>query len=152
MEDRSPRTKQTIQHLYDTILPKLAEHLHQNLAPVTPLFADFSLERLLDTWTKDPHASHDTVVSLENGNIQRLGLRLRLEGFQKVGAEAFDISKDLLFLLDQQFYTVGPDQHTNWLEKSYLQRWEQSEYDLIAERWSEDLIDDITQRLQKLAE
>ncbi len=147
MEERNKRDKQAIQQLYDTVLPALAQHIHQNLAPVIPMFENFSLERLLDTWTRDPASGSEEKISIENGNIQQLGLRLRLEGFNKAGAEPFDITKDLLFRLEHYGYSVGPDKNNSWFEKEYLQRWEVSEYDSIATKWSDDLIDDITKKL-----
>lgn len=150
MQEQALRDKQTIQQLYNTILPELAKHIHQHLTEVIALFHDFGLERIIDTWTKDPDAA-DEEVSVEKGNVQQLGLRLRLEGFQRAGAEAFDISKDLLFRLERNFYTVGPDKIIIWLEKDYLQRWDRTEYETVAGKWVELLIDDITQRLEKLS-
>jgi hypothetical protein len=150
MQERHTRDTQAIQQLYNNTLPELAQQIHQNLAAVIPLFNDFGLERIIDTWTKDPAASSAVEVSIENGNVQQVGLRLRLEGFQRAGAEAFDVTKDLLFKLERNFYTVGPDKNINWLEKDYLQRWDKSEYEQIAGKWSEELIDEITQRLDNL--
>ncbi|WP_299823934.1 hypothetical protein [uncultured Pontibacter sp.] len=150
MDAQSTRNKQTIQHLYNTILPALAQHINQNITPVTALFNDFGLERLVDTWTKDPTAAEAEEVSIENGNVQQLGLKLRLEGFKRAGAGAFDLTKDLIFKLERNCYTVGPDKNTNWLEKEYSQRWETSEYETIAARWSEELVDAITERIQSI--
>ncbi|RIJ34061.1 hypothetical protein [Pontibacter oryzae] len=152
MDAQPARSKQTIQQLYNTILPELAQHIHRNLSPVLPLFHDFHLERVIDTWTKDPAASEGEEISIENGNVQQLGLRLRLEGFQKAGAEAFDLAKDLLFRLEKYGYSIGPDKQSTWLEKEYGQRWEQSEYNQLAEKWTEDLIDTLTERLQGLSD
>lgn len=151
MEEQHTRDKQSIQQLYNNILPALAQHIHENIAPVIPLFDNFFLERIIDTWTKDPAANPAVEISIENGNVQQLGLRLRLEGFQRAGAEAFDLSKDLLFKLEHSSYSVGPDQHNSWLEKEYQQRWEQTAYQEIAERWSEELIDELTQRIENMA-
>ncbi|ARS34291.1 hypothetical protein [Pontibacter actiniarum] len=151
MDEQSTRNKQTTLQLYNTVLPAMAEHIHRNITPVLPLFHDFKLERLIDTWTKDPAADPDESVSVENGNVQQLGLKLRLEGFQRAGAEAFDISKDLLFKLEHHSYTVGPNKNDSWLEKEYHQKWEKSEYETIAEKWSEELIEELTQRLEKLS-
>lgn len=150
MNDQSTRSKQTIQHLYDTILPELAQHISKNIAPVTALFHDFTLERLIDTWTKDPAADETEVISIENGNIQQMGLKLNLEGFQQPGTGAFDITKNLLFKLDRNSYTVGPDKNTTWLEKEYLQRWSINEYEMVASNWAEEVIDAITQRLESI--
>lgn len=147
MEEQTVRDKQAILQLYDTVLPALAQFINQNISPVIPLFENFVLERLLDTWTKDPASDPDTIISVENGNVQLLGLKLRLEGFNKSGVEPFDISKDLLFKLEYNTYTVGPDKNSNWLEKLYLQRWEKSEYEMIAGKWSDELIDAVMKRL-----
>ena len=54
MEEQAIRDKRTIQDLYDNILPELAKHIHQNLAPVIPLFEDFVLERLYEPGLERP--------------------------------------------------------------------------------------------------
>ncbi|GAB3538061.1 hypothetical protein GCM10027443_32220 [Pontibacter brevis] len=144
------RDKDAILHLYDKILPALATRIHQNLTEITPLFHDFGLEKIVDVWTKDPDASTDTPISIENGNVQFMGLRLRLEGFQRAGAPPFDITKDLLFKLGHTTYEVGPGKNTVWLEKVYFEGWTESETADVAQRWSEEIIDEITQRLEKL--
>lgn len=148
MQERPLRDKQALQQLYNTILPELAKHMHQHLADVIALFNDFRLERIIDTWTRETGADADTEISIEKGNVQQMGLRLRLEGFQRVGADNFDLTKDLFFKLDRNFYTVGPDKENIWIEKDYLQRWDHVEYEQVAEKWTEQLIDDLTQRLE----
>ncbi|MCC9166545.1 hypothetical protein [Pontibacter harenae] len=145
------RSKETIKHLYDKILPALAERINTNLEAVTPLFHDFKLERMLDTWTSDPQAEPDVEISMENGNVQLLGLKLRLEGFQRAGVQAFDISKDLVFKLERHSYEVKPDKQNVWLTKQYLQPWPADELEEIAEKWCEQLIDNITEKLQNLS-
>ncbi|WP_187261029.1 hypothetical protein [Pontibacter beigongshangensis] len=139
------RDKQTIQQLYDKVLPVLAEHLHQNLADIVPMFHDFQLERVADTWARGAEE-----ISLEKGNVQQLGLRLRLEGFQRAGAPAFDLAKDLLFRLHIDYYEVGPDKTKTWLEKQYLEAWDKSEYEEIANRWTDELIETLTEKLQSM--
>lgn len=151
MDTQNTRNKQAILHLYNTILPALAQYINQNIPPVTALFNDFNLERLIDTWTKDP-ADDMAEVSVDNGNVQQLGLKLRLEGFTRAGAGAFDLNKDLLFKLDRNSYTIGPDKNTTWLEKEYLQRWETAEYETVASKWTEELIDAVTERIENLTQ
>jgi hypothetical protein len=150
MQERPLRDKKALQQLYNTVLPELAKHIHQHLADVIALFHDFRLERLVDTWTREPGSDASGEISIDKGNVQQIGLRLRLEGFQRVGADNFDLNKDLLFRLERNFYTVGPDKENIWIEKDYLQNWENSEHEEVAEKWTEQLIDDLTQRLEKL--
>ncbi|TXK51576.1 hypothetical protein FVR03_03340 [Pontibacter qinzhouensis] len=144
------RDKQAIQQLYDKVLPVLAEQLHRNLEAIIPMFHDFHLERVLDTWTKGTAADTTEEISLEKGNVQQLGLRLRLEGFQRAGVPAFDLAKDLLFKLHIDFYEVGPDKTKTWLEKQYPQVWTKNEYETIATRWTDELIETLTEKLQSL--
>ncbi|SIT93539.1 hypothetical protein [Pontibacter indicus] len=149
MQDSPIKDKLALRKLYETILPKLAQHIHQHLADVIALFHDFKLEKLVDTWTREPGSDAANEISLDKGNVNQMGLRLRLEGFQRVGADNFDLTKDLLFKLERTFYTIGPNQDNVWLEKDYLQNWEDTDYELVAEKWTEQLIDDLTQRLEK---
>ena len=144
------RDKESILHLYNKVLPKLAERIYQNLPEVTPLFDDFGLEKVVDTWTKDRNASSEKEISIDNGNVQQVGLKLRLTGFQAAGAQTFDLNKDLIFKLEYSSYEVGPDKNTRWLEKPYLENWTSKEMDEIADRWCEEIIDEITQKLQGL--
>ena len=151
MEIEQTRNKQTIQQLYNIVLPALAQYIHRNITPVVPLFDNFVLEQVIDTRTKDPAADAAAEVSVENGNVQQMGLKLRLEGFQRGGMETFDMTKDLVFRLEYNRYTVGPDKDNVWLEREYGQRWTPTEHDMIAERWSEELVDELTQKLENLA-
>nr|WP_242693155.1 hypothetical protein [Sabulibacter ruber] len=137
-------------HLYNKILPQLAERIYGQLTDVTPLFDDFGLEKIVDTWSRDRNATSDKEISLENGNVPQMGLRLRLNGFQAGGMHTFDISKDLVFKLEYTFYEVGPDKDTKWLEKSYLEEWSAKELDETAERWTGEVIEEITQKVQGL--
>ena len=141
------RDKDAILQLTNKILPKLAERIHANLSAVTPLFEDYKLEKVTDTWTKDPNGDADEEISIENGNVQQVGLKLRLEGFNRAGADAFDLNKNLIFKLELYDYSVGTGKGNSWLEKPYLENWSDSEVDEIAVKWVEELIEEITQRV-----
>ena len=144
------RDKDAIQHIYNNILPMLATRINGNLTEITPLFHDFGLERVVDVWTKSPVADEDTPISIENGNVQLMGLKLRLEGFQSAAAPPFNITKDLLFILGHSTYEVGPDKNTIWVEKRYFEKWTETETAETAQRWCDDLVEEITRRLESL--
>ncbi|GAB2537442.1 hypothetical protein [Rufibacter soli] len=146
-----PRDKEGLLHLYNKVLPPLAEKIFQHLQEVVPLFDDFKLEKVIDTWTKDKHASTDKEISLENGNVQQMGLKVQLTGFQKAGAQTFDVNKDLVFFLEYSSYIVGPDKNTAWLERFYLQPWTPQEMEDLAEKWTDEVIEDITKKLQEIS-
>nr|WP_240336954.1 hypothetical protein [Rufibacter sp. SYSU D00308] len=128
----------------------MAERIYADLTDVTPLFDDFGLEKIVDTWSRDRQMASDQELSLENGNVPLMGLRLRLNGFQAGGRHTFDLSKDLVFNLEYTSYTVGPDKNTQWLEKPYLEPWSTSELDEVAAQWVGLVIEEITQKVQEL--
>lgn len=144
------KDKDSVLHLYNKVLPELATRVYHNLTEVIPLFDDFRLEKVVDTWTKNRENTGGQEISLENGNVMQVGLRLQLLGFQRPGAPSFDLAKDLLFKLEHTYYTVGPDHDTDWLEKKFFQPWTSQELEETAQRWSEAVIDDITQQLSQM--
>ncbi|MGV3539481.1 MAG: hypothetical protein ACO1OQ_06690 [Rufibacter sp.] len=144
------KDKDAILYLHNQVLPKLADRIYQNLQEVIAMFDDFRLEKVVDTWTKDRQNPSDKEISLENGNVAQIGLRLQLMGFHRAGEQAFDLAKDLVLKLEHTYYTVGPDRTTAWLEKRYYQPWTNQELEEMAQRWSEEVVEDLTQQLQQL--
>jgi hypothetical protein len=147
---QNTRNKETILKLYHKLLPDLARRIHGEIAPITQLFNDFNLELVVDTWTKDPDVYYHDPISVENGNVEYLGLQLRLEGFLKPGVAPFDLYKELLLKLQPTRYGLGAGRNDIWLEKTYDQSWTEKELKEVAERWCAELIEDLTQRLERL--
>jgi hypothetical protein len=145
------RNKETILNLYNNLLPALAGRIHQEIMPVTGLFHDFKLERVVDTWTRDPEVYYPEPISIENGNIEYLGLQLQLEGFLKPGVLPFDLYKELLLRLEPSRYGLGASKNDIWVEKTYEERWTEAELQAVTDRWCGELIEDLTQRLERLA-
>lgn len=147
----SIRNKETILRLYNNLLPALARHIHQQITPLLELFNDFKLERVVDTWTRDPQVYYPEPLSIEQGNIEYLGLQLQLEGFMKPGVVPFDLYKELLLKLGTRRYGLGGGRHDMWLEKDYDETWSEAQLQAVAERWCGELIEDLTRRLGRLA-
>lgn len=145
------RNKENILRLYDNLLPALAKRIHQEISPLIALFHDFNLERVIDTWTRDPEVYYHEAISVENGNIEYLALQLRLEGFLKPGVAPFDLYKVLLLKLQPASYGLGTGKNEIWVEKDYDQAWTEAELAEVTERWCAELIEDLTQRLERLA-
>ncbi len=141
------KNKESLLHLYNTVLTQLAQQIHGHLTEIIPLFDDYNLEKVVDTFTKDRENPSDIPLSLENGNVGQIGLRLQLLGFQQPGAPAFDVAKDLVLLLGHSTFTVGPDRNTVWLEKPYGQGWTKNEGEEIAQSWTAEVIDAISAQL-----
>lgn len=149
-ETQRTRDREALLHLYHKTLPRLGAAMQENLAEIKPLFHDFHLERVVDTWTRSPEASAGEEISLENGNVRQMLLRVRLEGFHCAGAPPFDVTKELHFQLKRSVYEVGSDKENAWVEKRYGQPWAESEIREVAQRWSGELIDEVAQRMERL--
>jgi hypothetical protein len=145
------RNKETILRLYNNLLPALAGRIHQQISPITGLFHDFKLERVVDTWTRDPEVYYHEPISIENGNIEYMALQLQLEGFLRPGVVPFDLYKELLVRLEPARYGLGAGKHDIWVEKRYDQTWSEAELKALTDRWCGQLIEDLTQRLERLA-
>lgn len=145
------RNKESILKLYNHLLPALAGRIHQEIMPITGLFNDFKLERVVDTWSRDPEVYYPEPISIENGNIEYLGLQLQLEGFLKPGVVPFDLYKELLLKLAPTRYGLGAGKNDIWVEKTYDQSWTAAELQAITDRWCGELIENLTQRLERLA-
>lgn len=144
------RSKDTILQLYHNFLPALATAIHREISPLLPLFHDFNLEKVVDTWSKEPGVYYPDPISIENGNIEYLGLQLRLEGFIRPGVLPFDLYKELVLKLGSKSYGLGGSKHDIWLEKAYGEAWTKAEMEEISERWCSELLEDLTQRLERL--
>jgi len=73
-----------------------------------------------------------------------------MEGFKKAGVNTFDIWKDLFIELHQFKYGIGKERGRFWTEKLYHQKWSTEEIREVTDRWSGEVIDDITEQLARL--
>jgi hypothetical protein len=146
------RSKDSILQLYNKFLPALASVIHQEITPLISMFHDFNLEKVVDTWTREPGIYYPDPLSIENGNIEYLGLQLRLEGYNRSGVLPFDLYKELVLKLGPVSYGLGGSKNDIWLEKSYGQNWARTEMEEITEKWCGELLDEMTRRLERLME
>lgn len=146
------RNKQSILRLYNDLLPALAGLLHEEISPLIPLFHDFNLEKVVDTWTREPGIYYPDPISIENGNIEYLGLQLRLEGYHRPGVPPFDLYKELVVKLGSATYGLGGAKNDIWVEKAYDQSWTREEMEGITEKWCGELLEEMTRRLGRFME
>ncbi|MGV3504806.1 MAG: hypothetical protein ACO1O1_13945 [Adhaeribacter sp.] len=146
------RSKESILQLYHHFLPSLASVIHQEIVPLISLFHDFNLEKVVDTWTREPGIYYPDPLSIENGNIEYLGLQLRLEGYNQPGVLPFDLYKELVLKLEPGRYGLGSGKNDIWVEKAYGQKWTKAELQEVSEKWCGELLDELTRRLARLME
>lgn len=146
------RNKQSILRLYNDFLPALAGLIHEEISPLIPLFQDFNLEKVVDTWTREPGIYYPDPLSIENGNIEYLGLQLRLEGYHRPGVPPFDLYKELVLKLGPAGYGLGGSKNEIWTEKAYDQAWTKTELAEISEKWCGELLEEMTRRLDRFME
>jgi predicted nuclease of restriction endonuclease-like (RecB) superfamily len=149
-EVQKGKDKEAILQLFNKVLPALEDKITRCLEEVVPLFHDFTLTKRINHTSKPGYANVDLEAILERENVDLLGLTLRLEGFKKASTQAFGVYKDLIFTLQPYKYSVGPERDNLWEERLYHQEWSDLDLQEIAEKWSEEIVEEITKRLENI--
>lgn len=149
-EVKKGKDKESVLWLFGKVLPDLATRITKGLEEVAPLFNDFWLTKRINNVSKPDYTTEEMEVILQRENVYLLGLSLRLEGFKKAGTKAFSLSRDLMFTLEAFKYDVGTERDKVWLEKLYHQKWAEEELQELSDKWCEEVVEHITQRLESL--
>lgn len=144
------RDKDDVRYLYNDVLPQIEEQIKKNLQLVIPEFTSTEISKRINHTSSPFYTSADLEKHLEKENVQQLGVTLRMEGFKRAGVNAFDIWKELHIDLQQFKYGIGKQQHKPWIEKLYHQKWTNEEIQELVDRWCEELIDEITERMENI--
>lgn len=144
------REKDDIRYLFNELMPQLEEAIQKNLQAVASEFTKVVVGKKINSTSSPSFTEADLEKELQSGNVTQLGFTLRMEGFKRAGTNTFGIWKDLSIDLQQFKYGVGTEPHKPWLEKMYHQQWTKQEIQELAERWCEEVIDDITERVSQL--
>lgn len=146
-EVQKRKDKESVLWLFDKVLTDLAARITKGLEEIAPLFDAFWLTKRINSTSKPGYTAEELEAILQRENVYLLGLSLRLEGFKKAGTKAFSLSKDLDFTLEAYKYEVGTERDKVWIERLYHQEWAEGELQDLAERWCEEVVEDVTQRL-----
>ncbi len=92
----------------------------------------------------------DPLVESEK-NIWMLGFEFLLEGFKKAGAKAFDLRYNFEVKFEKYRYLIVQQRTSNIDERSYSQIHTQEELKVIADKFVEMIVDDITRRLEYIS-
>jgi hypothetical protein len=126
----------------------LIEAIKKNLAEIALEFTNVQYSTRINNTTSPYFISVDFERAIIiDEHVHTLGLSLLMEGFKKAGVNTFSVWKELYINLQQFKYGVGKEQHQPWIEKLYHQNWTEDEISELAERWCEEVIEDITQRI-----
>jgi predicted nuclease of restriction endonuclease-like (RecB) superfamily len=149
-EVQKERDADDIRYLFNELVPQLEHEINEALRPIATAFAKVELGRRINSISGPFLIEADLEKQLLKENVNLLGLSLRMEGFKKGGTDAFGLWKDLFIELHHFKYGVGAEQHKPWVEKLYHQKWTKEEVRELAERWCEEVVEAITERLEKL--
>ncbi|GGG18835.1 MULTISPECIES: PDDEXK nuclease domain-containing protein [Pontibacter] len=149
-EVKKGKDRESVVSLFEKVLPELATRITKGLKEVTPLFSDFWLMKSINHTSKVNYTKEELEEILQRENVHQIGLAIRLEGFKKAGTKVFGLSKDLVFTLEAYKYEVGADRHHAWLEKLYHQDWTDEDLQNLSDRWCEEVVEHITQRLESI--
>ena len=149
-EIQKERDDDDIRYLFNELLSALTEKIKGILTSILSEFSKVQIGHRINGTTNYFYTSVDLEAALQNGSIYLLAVSLKLEGFKKGGTKTFNISKDIILNLGQFIYTIGIEQHSPWMEKLYHQKWADKEIEEFAERWCEDLVEEISDRINRL--
>ncbi len=145
------RDKDEVRYLFNEFILDFEKAVKQNLSEITNEFAKVEIGRRINNTSSPYFMAADLEATLEKEAVYQLGLGIRMEGFKRGGTKAFNIFKDLIINLEQYKYGVGTEQHKPWLEKLYHQKWTKEEVNNLADKWCEQLFDEIADRIEQLS-
>jgi hypothetical protein len=131
------------------VLPQLEQKIKGNLLLLEPEFTKVELGRRINS-SSGPYINVDLEARIQNENITLLGLGLRMEGFKKGGTSTFGIWKDLLIELHQFKYSVGVEPHKPLMERLYHQKWTKTDIQELADRWCDEVVDEMKEKLDRI--
>lgn len=149
-EVQKERDKDDIRYFFNELMPQLEQEIESNLQSITPEFTKVEFGRRINGTVGPYFISIDLEAQMQSENITQLGLSLRMEGFKKGGISTFGIWKDLLIELHQFKYSIGIEPHKSWLEKLYHQKWTKKDIQELANRWCDEVVDEITEKLERI--
>jgi hypothetical protein len=144
------RDSNDVRYLFSELLPKLQQEIEKVLAPFLTEFTKVEIGRRINSTSSRYLLEPDLEALMAKENISILGLSLRMEGFKNAGVHTFGVWKELFIDLHQYKYGIGPEQHKPLIEKLYHQKWNEEEIRELVERWCEEVVDDITDRIERL--
>ncbi len=148
-ELKKVREAKDIIYIFNEVTWPIKERTEKLLESELLHFAKTSFARRINNTASEAYTTPDLEARLQkNENITQLGLSLSLDGFKKAGTKAFGFSSHLIFQLEEFKYKIGPGPDEIWEERLYHQQWTDEELQLLAERWSEMIIDAINSRLE----
>jgi predicted nuclease of restriction endonuclease-like (RecB) superfamily len=137
-------------YIFKDVVPQLEEEIKRNLKPIVGDFTKVELSRRINNLSSAYLMGIDLEKHLQNDNVNLIGLSLRMEGFKRGGVDSFGVWKELFIEFHQFKYGIGNEQYRPWIEKLYHQKWTKEEIQELAEKWCEEIIDDITEKVGKL--
>lgn len=143
------KNKEVLLYLFG-VLQKIQAETEKLISLEMNLFQKTDIGRSIDGHGNRGLVSVDLEKKLQSESVFELGLFINMYGFKKAGTRAFDFYDSMVFYLHDYKYQIGKDRNTFWEEKMYHQQWTEFEIQQIAEKWSEEIIDGISKRLEQI--
>lgn len=143
-------SQKVILSLFIEVLPEIQQQTEKIIGKQMKLFSEAWIARSINGSASKYATSFDNDSSLLNDNIQQLGLYIKLDGLKQAGLKAFSVTKELCFGLERFKYSIGLSRSVIWQERLYHQDWSKHEIKLLAEQWSEAIVDEINRQLENI--
>ncbi len=146
---KKERDNDSIQELFNEVLPQLMKKLEQLLGEVLSDFKKSTITRMIND-QYNFGTSVDLDAKLLTEGAHRIGLHVDLQGHIKSGTKTFNIWKDLKFELFQYYYHIKSftNQEILLQERLYGQPWTTADIDQLGEQFAEIIADEIEKNIE----
>lgn len=143
-----------VKKVFANIVRPLIAFIETKMVDVKPLFQKTRIEwRLNEKHLGAYVTSYDVDVHLTTTeNVWVFGFEFALETFIHGGVKAFNVWHRLEINLDKHKYTIGPERGKVWMEKVYSRFPSENELDELANRFVENMLDDINNNAERILE
>ncbi|OOQ59211.1 PDDEXK nuclease domain-containing protein [Mucilaginibacter pedocola] len=128
--------------IFTDVMPLIIKNINDLLSTdIYPLFQEHYISRSI----RNEQFNYFTSIDLESRllkeeTIDAIGLRIELTGFKKAGVNAFNLTHNLIFYLEDYYYELGPLKSEIWDKRLYHQPWTGDAILKISERWANEII------------
>lgn len=142
-----------VKKVFSNIARPLIELIETKMIEIKPLFKKTKLEwRINEKHLGAYITSYTENDLLTTENIWAFGFDFTLETLILGGVKAFSVWHRLDINLDKHKYTIGPERGKTWVERVYSKFLSEKELDELAERFVENILDDVNNNAERILE
>lgn len=142
---------QITRQLFNEVLFRLKNKMSELLEPVFGRFREGIIHYSINGRHSYLGSADLDAEFLTTSDIHEIGLGVQLQDLKKGGVKSFNWFGRLSFYLEKYKYQVGPDRMEIWEEHLYHEQWTNDDYQQLAEKWAELIIEGISMSVENIS-